>query len=60
MVRFPQPSTQRNRTSVLLPLIGRRHVVIEASDAGESVNMVRLNIHPDGGVSRLRIFGKRA
>jgi allantoicase len=27
---------------------------------GEPVNMVRLNIHPDGGVSRLRVFGKLA
>ncbi len=48
------------RCSGRLPLQpDARHVVELKADAGE-VTHVRLNIFPDGGVARLRLFGNRA
>lgn len=41
------------------PLLGNRHHLLEASAAGSTVySHVRVNIFPDGGLARLRVYGK--
>lgn len=40
------------------PLAGNRHHPIALADDGTSYSHVRLNIVPDGGVARLRVYGR--
>jgi allantoicase len=52
-----QPASWRPWLS-MVPLQGNRHHWVEGPPLGSAVSHVRLNIFPDGGVARLRVYGR--
>ncbi len=56
----PQGGDWRALTPTL-PLQGNSHHLVEATGAGDTVySHVRVNIYPDGGLARLRVYGRPA
>lgn len=53
------PSTAGSWKTLLgsTPLAGNSHHLLATSASGETYSHVRLNIFPDGGVARLRVYG---